>query len=150
MSTEIFGPILPVMRISHADEAIKRINKREKPLCVYIFCNDEIRTKSIIGATRSGSVGVNETVLQVGVSGSFLGGVGDSGMGSYGFAKGFETFSHYRPVMYSNSFWAKLLSPLQPKVGAVEGRTKWWLNLYLRLTGGMPLRRWNGLAIQQH
>uniref|UniRef100_A0A8C3WSH9 Aldehyde dehydrogenase family 3 member A2 n=1 Tax=Catagonus wagneri TaxID=51154 RepID=A0A8C3WSH9_9CETA len=37
MQEEIFGPILPIVPVKNADEAIKFINDREKPLAFYIF-----------------------------------------------------------------------------------------------------------------
>lgn len=40
MQEEIFGPLLPVLTVSGADEAIKFINQREKPLALYIFSSD--------------------------------------------------------------------------------------------------------------
>uniref|UniRef100_A0A8D1X492 Aldehyde dehydrogenase family 3 member A2 n=1 Tax=Sus scrofa TaxID=9823 RepID=A0A8D1X492_PIG len=37
MREEIFGPILPIVPVKNADEAIKFINEREKPLAFYVF-----------------------------------------------------------------------------------------------------------------
>lgn len=41
MQEEIFGPILPIVPVRNADEAIKFINNREKPLAFYIFSHNE-------------------------------------------------------------------------------------------------------------
>lgn len=44
MQEEIFGPILPIVPVKNADEAIKFINSREKPLAFYIFShNDKVK-----------------------------------------------------------------------------------------------------------
>lgn len=40
MKEEIFGPILPIVPVKNADEAITFINAREKPLALYIFSRD--------------------------------------------------------------------------------------------------------------
>lgn len=40
MQEEIFGPLLPILSVSGLDEAIKFINKREKPLALYVFSSD--------------------------------------------------------------------------------------------------------------
>lgn len=40
MQEEIFGPVLPILTVSGLDEAIKFINKREKPLALYVFSSD--------------------------------------------------------------------------------------------------------------
>lgn len=41
MQEEIFGPLLPILPISGLDEAIKFINKGEKPLALYVFTPDD-------------------------------------------------------------------------------------------------------------
>lgn len=41
MQEEIFGPLLPILPVSGVDEAIKFINKGEKPLALYIFSSDD-------------------------------------------------------------------------------------------------------------
>lgn len=41
MQEEIFGPLLPILSVSGLDEAIKFINKREKPLALYVFTPDD-------------------------------------------------------------------------------------------------------------
>lgn len=40
MQEEIFGPILPIVPVKDADEAIKFINEREKPLALYVFSHN--------------------------------------------------------------------------------------------------------------
>ena len=37
MQEEIFGPILPIINVNSASEAIEFINAREKPLTLYLF-----------------------------------------------------------------------------------------------------------------
>lgn len=45
---EIFGPILPLMTYNTIDEAIKIINKNEKPLALYVFTRSNKFAKNII------------------------------------------------------------------------------------------------------
>ncbi|TRZ03354.1 hypothetical protein DNTS_029047, partial [Danionella cerebrum] len=40
MKEEIFGPILPILTIKSLDEGIAFINKKEKPLAVYVFSDE--------------------------------------------------------------------------------------------------------------
>lgn len=40
MQEEIFGPILPLVTVRSLDEAIEFINRREKPLALYAFSNN--------------------------------------------------------------------------------------------------------------
>lgn len=114
MKDEIFGPILPILKVKNTGEAISFVNERAKPLAMYLFCHDYEITKHVLSSTTSGSVGVNETIVQVAGGESFLGGVGESGMGRYGGKEGFETFSHKRPVMYASRTLGSLLQFMHP------------------------------------
>ena len=50
MQEEIFGPVLPILPVSGLEEAIKFINKREKPLALYVFSHDNkvLRWRTIL------------------------------------------------------------------------------------------------------
>ena len=37
MQEEIFGPILPILKVENIDEAVEFITEREKPLALYVF-----------------------------------------------------------------------------------------------------------------
>ena len=107
MQEEIFGPILPVLTYNDLDEAIARVNERSKPLALYFFSQDRHKQNKILQSTSSGGVCLNDTVMQVGVTGLPFGGVGDSGMGSYHGKSSFDTFSHQKSVL-KKSFWLDL------------------------------------------
>lgn len=59
MTEELFSPILPVFAIDSYKDAIELCNKREKPLSLYIFSNDQKEVEDIAFATDSGGVTVN-------------------------------------------------------------------------------------------
>jgi len=99
MDEEIFGPILPVIAVHDVAEAIAFVRQRPKPLALYVFSGTKSRIDDVLAGTTSGSVGVNCTVLQVGIPALPFGGVGASGMGAYHGKQGFETFSHRRAVL---------------------------------------------------
>jgi aldehyde dehydrogenase (NAD+) len=99
MGEEIFGPILPVLRVSDVDEAIARVNAGDKPLALYAFSRSTATQDRIVARTSSGGVCINATMLHLGVPGLPFGGVGESGTGSYHGAWGFETFSHRKSVL---------------------------------------------------
>jgi aldehyde dehydrogenase (NAD+) len=99
MQEEIFGPILPIFEYDDLEEAVAIVNARPKPLALYFFSKDKQKQNRILGATSSGGVCLNETVMQVGVGGLPFGGVGESGMGRYHGKYSFDTFSHYKSVL---------------------------------------------------
>ena len=41
LQEEIFGPLLPVVDVSDAQEAVDTINAGEKPLALYCFSNND-------------------------------------------------------------------------------------------------------------
>jgi aldehyde dehydrogenase (NAD+) len=99
MQEELFGPLLPVLAVNDLDEAIQRINRRPKPLALYLFSGDRRQQHRLLERTSSGGVGFNDVVLQAGVPELPFGGVGASGMGAYHGRAGFDTFSHRRSVL---------------------------------------------------
>lgn len=99
MQQEIFGPLLPILNIGSVDEAITFINDRDKPLSLYVFGKSSSQIKKVLTSTSSGSVVVNDTLMQAGVPTLPFGGVGASGMGSYHGKHGFDMMSHAKATM---------------------------------------------------
>ncbi|XP_049876612.1 aldehyde dehydrogenase, dimeric NADP-preferring isoform X1 [Pectinophora gossypiella] len=102
MEDEIFGPILPIVPIENAYEAIKFINARDKPLTLYVFSTSASTVASILDNTSSGGVCVNDTVMQMGVDTLPFGGVGNSGIGAYHGKATFDTFTHKKSCLVKN------------------------------------------------
>ncbi len=99
MHEELFGPLLPVLRVNDLNEAIERINQRPKPLALYLFSKQRDAQQQILERTSSGGVCFNDVVMHVSVPDLPFGGVGNSGMGNYHGEAGFRTFSHERSVL---------------------------------------------------
>ena len=98
MTTEIFGPVLPVCTYESLDEAIAFVNGREKPLALYFFgkLNDG---KSVVRRTSSGGACINDTIMHIVNEKVPFGGVGNSGMGRYHGKLSFDAFTHERAVI---------------------------------------------------
>jgi aldehyde dehydrogenase (NAD+) len=99
MEEEIFGPILPVIRVKEIDEAISFVNTQPKPLALYLFTRNAESERRVLQCTSSGGVTVNHTLLHLAVPDLPFGGIGPSGMGAYHGRAGFETFSHRKSVL---------------------------------------------------
>lgn len=99
MQDEIFGPVLPIIKVRDVDEAIQMINSREKPLALYLFGEDAAVEERVLSRTTAGGVTVNHTILHLSNGNLPFGGVGESGMGAYHGKWGFDTFSHLKPVL---------------------------------------------------
>lgn len=98
LQEEIFGPILPIVNISDVHDAIDYINRRDKPLSMYIFTTNSKDKDLMIEKTSAGSICVNDTVKHFAVNIPF-GGVGPSGMGKYHGKNSFETFTHQKGAL---------------------------------------------------
>ena len=99
MQDEIFGPILPVIPIADAEEAVAFVNAREKPLALYVFASDASVVRTVLEGTSSGGACVNATLFNVAVAELPVGGVGESGMGAYHGKASFDVFSHAKSVL---------------------------------------------------
>jgi aldehyde dehydrogenase (NAD+) len=107
MQEEIFGPLLPMIRVPNLEAAIARVQAGPKPLALYLFGHSPRDRERLRLATSSGSLAFNDVVVQVGVPQLPLGGVGESGMGAYHGQTGFLTFSHQRSIL-EQRFWPDL------------------------------------------
>ncbi|KAL6115631.1 aldh3a2 [Pungitius sinensis] len=99
MKEEIFGPLLPIITVSGTDEAIEFINRREKPLVIYVFSHDNKLIKRMIAETSSGALLANDCLVHFTVSALPFGGVGNSGMGCYHGRHSFDQLSHLRSCL---------------------------------------------------
>jgi aldehyde dehydrogenase (NAD+) len=98
MSTEIFGPLLPVISFQNLEEAIEEVNTKERPLASYYFGSNK-RSAYFSENILAGGIGINDTIMQVANSNLPFGGVGTSGMGAYHGKNSFDCFSHMKGVV---------------------------------------------------
>lgn len=99
MSAEIFGPILPIIRVPDLDAAIAFINERDKPLALYGFTASERSKQRLQEETSSGGLVFGAALMQLAVPDLPFGGVGESGLGRYHGKYSIDTFSHLKAVL---------------------------------------------------
>ena len=56
MNEEIFGPVLPVVDYDSVDEAIAKINAKDRPLGLYYFGTNKDEESKVINKTTSGGI----------------------------------------------------------------------------------------------
>jgi len=95
---EIFGPILPIFTFKKIDEAITFINKKNKPLALYIFSSDKKNINKILGETSSGGVCINHNTLHYSNYNLPFGGIGNSGFGRCHGEFGFKELSNKKSI----------------------------------------------------
>jgi aldehyde dehydrogenase (NAD+) len=100
LQEEIFGPILPVVGYREIEEALSFVRQRPKPLAIYLFTGNRRLQQRVICEMSSGSVVVNDVVINQVVPGLPFGGVGNSGMGAFHGRYTFGAFSREKAVMH--------------------------------------------------
>ena len=101
MTEEIFGPLLPIIGYGQLEEVIEFINSKPNPLAMYWFGKQSPKLQTLLSKTRAGGVTINDTLLHFSNHYLPFGGIGSSGMGSYHGKHGFDTFTHFKPILSS-------------------------------------------------
>ena len=113
LNSEVFGPILPIVKYTDLDDVIDFVNSKEKALALYLFAKSKSKTSHFIQSTSSGTVAINDCMLQYSNPYLLFGGVNNSGMGKVGRNRGFLAFSNEKSVLFQMSGFsvAKFIYP---------------------------------------
>ncbi len=98
MNEEIFGPILPLIKVKDFEEAVSFIKSKPKPLASYLFTNNKNQIEYFNNKISFGGGCINDCIIHLANSNLPFGGISDSGMGSYHGKKSYETFSHNKSI----------------------------------------------------
>ncbi len=104
LQKEIFSSLLPIMPIDNYQKAIKIIQKRSKPLSIYIFGGNKKIHEHINKITSSGSICIDDVMLPVLIPNLPFGGIGQSGMGKFHGEEGFKNFSNQKSITFKSNF----------------------------------------------
>lgn len=95
MTTEIFGPLVPILPFSSDDQVLEWANGVDYGLAAYVFTRDLARRQRFSEELYAGTIGVNDVPAHV--AEVPLGGWGDSG---YGVEGGIEALDAYTKTQY--------------------------------------------------
>ena len=126
MGQEIFGPVLPVIDIERAEDAISLINARQRPLAFYVFTRSRATAKKLTTECAFGGGCVNDTIIHLATSEMGFGGMGESGMGAYHGKTGFDTFSHFKSIVDKKT-WIDIDMRYRPYTKAGEAMIRMFL-----------------------
>jgi acyl-CoA reductase-like NAD-dependent aldehyde dehydrogenase len=91
MTDETFGPVIPVMRVADADEAVRMANDSRYGLSASVFAGSSRQGEQIARRIEAGAVNVNDVLTTYFALGVPMGGWKESGIGfrhgSYGIKK---------------------------------------------------------------
>lgn len=99
MKDEIFGPVLPVISFTSADDVKNIISRNPNPLAFYVFTSSKKKEKEWLESVAFGGGCVNNASWHLTNHNLPFGGRGFSGTGNYHGKYSFETFSHKKAIM---------------------------------------------------
>jgi acyl-CoA reductase-like NAD-dependent aldehyde dehydrogenase len=102
MRDETFGPVIPVMRVQDAAEAIRLANDSPYGLSGSVFTRDLRQGEQVARRIQSGDVTINTTNWTFGTVSVPMGGVKQSGLGRRNGAEGLLRFVHTQSIVVDN------------------------------------------------
>jgi succinate-semialdehyde dehydrogenase/glutarate-semialdehyde dehydrogenase len=131
MRVETFGPLVPVMRVANADEAIRLANDTRYGLTSAIFTRDLKRGERLARHIDAGDVSVNRTQFVVATPSLPMGGRKDSGLGRRNGPEGLLRFVSPQSVLVDRMWVSRptltLLDPTLYRVQIVLRTLRRWL-----------------------
>ena len=118
MKDEIFGPVLPVITFKNDEEAKAVIQNNINPLAFYIYTSSKQKENYWLENIAFGGGCVNNSSWHLTNHHLPFGGRGNSGIGKYHGKFSFETFSHFKAVLKTPTWFDPSLRypPLKNKL----------------------------------
>lgn len=99
MREETFGPVLPVMPVRAAEEAIRLANDSDLGLAASIWSRDLARAETLSAHLEAGQIGINDLMGHYAVCSLPFGGFKDSGVGRRHSDEGLRMFCQPQSVL---------------------------------------------------
>jgi acyl-CoA reductase-like NAD-dependent aldehyde dehydrogenase len=101
MREEVYGPVLPIMRVETDDEAVALANDSKFGLMAYVFTRDKLRGRALAERVRAGTVMVNDVFTAYACPEAPFGGLRQSGYGHTHGDEGLRDMCEVRHVNYN-------------------------------------------------
>ena len=99
MTEETFGPVIPIMKVRDAAEAIRLANDSRYGLTASVWSKDTEAAQGVARRIEAGSVCVNDCLVNFGVTEAPMGGVKESGLGSRHGVNGIRKFCRQQTIV---------------------------------------------------
>jgi succinate-semialdehyde dehydrogenase/glutarate-semialdehyde dehydrogenase len=137
MQEETFGPVLPIMRVSDLDEAVRLANQTHYGLGSNIWTRDQRRGVELARRINSGSACINDMAITYGVLEAPFGGLKSSGVGQVHGSNALRGFTHPKPILIDR-FGGRATAGLYPYSFKNEAR----MQRLIRILYHSPIGRW--------
>jgi acyl-CoA reductase-like NAD-dependent aldehyde dehydrogenase len=144
MTEESFGPVIPLVKVKDADEAVRFANDSRYGLSASVFTRDAVTAKRMVEEMQSGSVCVNDSLVPFIVADAPMGGRKESGFGYRHGAEGIRKFCHQKTVV-TDRFGLKEEFPWYPTTAKKARQIRHLLNLLCRSGWNHKMRAFKGL-----
>ncbi|MEA2208757.1 MAG: hypothetical protein QOF54_1234, partial [Solirubrobacteraceae bacterium] len=119
MTEETFGPTLPIMKVSDADEAVRLANDSPYGLGASVFTRDTDRGEQIARRIEAGAANVNDAMINYTALELPRGGAKASGLGSRHGAGGIRKYTAQQAIVVT----PRLALKKEPHMFPYKGRT---------------------------
>jgi acyl-CoA reductase-like NAD-dependent aldehyde dehydrogenase len=99
MRDETFGPVIPIMKVRDADEALRLANDSRYGLTASVWTKDGAQARVLARRLEAGSVCVNDCMVNFAVTEAPMGGIKESGLGARHGAQGVRKFCRQQTVV---------------------------------------------------
>ena len=145
MTEETFGPIIPLVKVNDAEEALRLANDSRYGLSGSIFTGDAATAQRLAVGMQSGSVCINESLVSFIVADAPMGGRKDSGFGYRHGAEGIRKFCQQKTIV-TDKFGLKEEFPWYPATAKKAKQVRHLLNLLCHTGWRHKMRALKGLV----
>jgi acyl-CoA reductase-like NAD-dependent aldehyde dehydrogenase len=128
MTEETFGPVIPIMKVSDSEEALRLANDSRYGLSSSLYAGDRIAAEKLAAQLQSGAVCINDSLVNFIIPDAPMGGRKDSGFGYRHGAEGIRKFCHQKTIVIDR-FGLKAEFPWYPATKKKEHQVRHLLNL---------------------
>jgi acyl-CoA reductase-like NAD-dependent aldehyde dehydrogenase len=133
MREETFGPVLPVMRVASAEDALRIANDSTLGLMGSVWSGDEARARDLARRLEAGSVLVNDVLVSYFCVEAPLGGIKASGLGFRHGPEGLRQFCRVETIVEDHPLLGWLTPLLQRELTfPYKARTQRLLRWFMR------------------
>lgn len=141
---ETFGPVIPIIKVADAAEALRLSNESRYGLSGSIFTRDKDQARRLAEELQCGSVCINDTLVSFIVADAPMGGRKESGFGYRHGVEGIRKFCQQKTIVIDR-FGLKEEFPWYPSSRAKAAQIRHLLNLLCRTGWRRKLRALGGL-----